>query len=70
MSSKRHIRRKMCTRKRRYIQMGDAQGAVDRLNTTYKTRMLIYKCKFCGGWHVGHPPRVVRDQLIAKGIKV
>ena len=26
----------------------------------------VYKCRFCGGWHVGHPPAEVRRAMARK----
>ena len=54
MSSKRAIRRKMCIRKKRHP---DAAGAKRHAHLLFKKDaqyMRPYKCKFCGGWHVGH----------------
>jgi len=70
MASKRHLRKKMCTRKQRYLTMDDAQIGAGRINAVFKTHVFVYKCTFCKGWHVGHPPRIVRDQMIAKGVRV
>lgn len=25
--------------------------------------LMPYRCSNCGGWHVGHPPRAVRESM-------
>lgn len=29
-------------------------------------RVMAYSCNFCTGWHVGHPPRHVRQKIAAR----
>jgi hypothetical protein len=53
MSSKRQLRRKACTRKRRYQTRQAADIAARRTNNR-DGRLVAYKCDFCGGFHVGH----------------
>lgn len=62
MSSKRRIRRKQCTRKKRYDYMAEAVWVAKQLRAKgHKVR--AYRCTFCGGWHVGHTPRHIARQL-------
>ncbi len=60
MASKRRIRRKSCTRKRRYSSFEWAQADLQRfniLNPRGPNNFLrhVYKCQFCGGYHIGTP---------------
>lgn len=68
-ASKRNVRRKQCTLKRRYDNQQEADHAVDRMHMNgYAfdgrhgwSAIHAYKCSYCGGWHVGHKridPRV------------
>lgn len=53
MSSKRRLRRRTCESKvRRTKEEAETYAYYSR-----KRGIMIYpyKCKFCGGWHVGHP---------------
>ncbi len=54
MASKRRLRRKRCTGKKRHetIRAAMAFARSPGLNA--------YKCNFCGGYHVGHVPRKIR----------
>jgi hypothetical protein len=60
MSSKRHIRRKSCTGKRRYVtqQLAIAAKRGRELDP--------YRCQFCGGFHLGH--RSAHQGGDAKGV--
>jgi hypothetical protein len=49
MSSKRHIRRKSCEGKVRYATVEEARKRL-------RGGMNAYRCKFCGGYHIGHRP--------------
>ncbi len=56
MASKRRIRRKSCTGKKRYLSIEEAQiqiGVIKR-TTGDKSRFNHYHCKFCNGIHIGH----------------
>lgn len=60
MSSKRRLRRRACESKRRYDTAYEAYSARRSVQSRnekvrgYTTRMNVYKCKFCGGYHTGH----------------
>lgn len=65
MASKRRIRRNACTSKRRHDNPDAAWAAAKALRKSgkdYKSARLVgggvrlsaYRCKFCGGWHIGH----------------
>jgi hypothetical protein len=57
MSSKRHVKRKVCGRKIKHETRESAYAArrkllVNRPNET----MDVYYCQYCNKWHVGHRP--------------
>lgn len=57
MSSKRHIRRRACERKKRHATQ---RAAIAHLITQARAfgntaGLEPYHCRWCGGWHVGHP---------------
>ena len=54
MSSKRRIRRKQCTSKKRYPTQTDAVGEMIGIKKRTGEKLHSYKCKFCNGWHIGH----------------
>lgn len=51
MSSKRRVRRKSCERKKRYETSAEA-GNVLKFYTV-GSGYHVYKCDFCGGYHIG-----------------
>ena len=60
MSSKRRIRRRSCTGKKRYTTAPAAQAAI--ISSLHPRKgcqgyMQVYRCSFCNGYHFGHPPR-------------
>lgn len=68
-ASKRNVRRKQCTLKRRYESREGAERAVDRMHINGYSfdgrhgwfEIHAYKCDYCGSWHVGHKKRDVRQ---------
>ena len=68
MASKRHQRRKACDGKRRYDTVVEAQAGARKLKkfTGKKDWLVAYRCKFCHGFHFGHPPAKVRQAIAAK----
>lgn len=54
MASKRAIRRKACTGKTQHDTIEKAYGHKHSLLALGETNIDVYKCKFCGFWHVGH----------------
>ena len=56
MSSKRHIRRKSCTGKRRHVSADDGFRHIAQLHSSkgYQGHMNVYRCAFCRFFHVGH----------------
>lgn len=66
MASRRRLRKKSCDGKKKFTDQESAGRAA-----AYRTRLhgrwiTPYRCKFCGGYHIGHPPRSVRQSLKAK----
>ena len=66
MASKRHVRRKQCEGKLKFPDQPAAQRAAASHMKTYGQWMTGYRCKFCNGFHIGHPPKYVRQAIIAK----
>lgn len=60
MSSKRRIRRKSCKGKVRHTSLEHADAHRHALSRLDGDRMSAYRCRFCGGWHVGHTPGAKR----------
>lgn len=57
MASKRNIRRKSCEGKQQYGSLSDAIAASRKaVWRTDGDAIHAYKCRFCGHWHIGHPP--------------
>jgi hypothetical protein len=59
MSSKRALRRKACDGKVRHADAGGAHTALKKLARAKPdhapgSAMGVYRCGFCGGWHIGH----------------
>lgn len=59
MSSKRHQRRRTCTDKRRFESAAEARRGIEGLRRRGLRGLAIgtYKCRFCGGWHIGRRER-------------
>lgn len=54
MASKRHQRRRKCTDKVAHAEKGQADAHARRLGVTYQGQAwAVYRCEFCGCWHVG-----------------
>ena len=68
MSSKRRLRRNECKGKARYEGQMAAQAAIGRLRRRTGTREWLnaYRCRWCNGWHFGHPPRRVRQAIMGE----
>lgn len=61
MASKRRKRRKSCLNKVRHDTMPIARTVAHICRNKYSDRKIrAYKCKFCNGFHIGHPPRTAR----------
>lgn len=59
MASKRALRRKACQGKVRHADAGGAYAAMRKLGRAKPdlapgSVIGAYKCRFCGGWHIGH----------------
>lgn len=54
MSSKRKWRRRQCGHKVRHQDIGAALGHMRELVRKDGAAMGVYKCRWCGCYHVGH----------------
>lgn len=65
MSSKRNLRKKQCTGKRRYGNRTDAQV---QANYSWKqgNKLKVYVCPHCKGFHLAHVGRTPRALRYAK----
>jgi hypothetical protein len=64
--SKRGSRKRACETKRRYETADEARGAMygaARRGAALKS-LIAYRCKYCPGWHIGHP--VMRRKRVAR----
>jgi hypothetical protein len=61
VASKRAVRRRACEGKIRY---GSAAEALERRAALHggKSQLGAYRCRFCGGFHLGHAPRKRRTR--------
>jgi hypothetical protein len=66
MSSKRRLRRKACGDKEAHVDQAGAVRHLISLKHKGDFGLVTYKCPFANHWHVGHPPRKVRQALAAK----
>lgn len=62
MASKRAIRRRACGQKKRYGTHAEAVTGMRWLRAR-AIGMVTYSCRFCGGYHFGHPPQRVRQAI-------
>jgi len=59
MSSKRAVRRQQCGHKRAFATEAEAQATLPALyrrnaRTGSSYRLNVYRCPYCGAFHVGH----------------
>lgn len=66
MASKRRQRRKACEGKVRYSSSRAAHNEAMRRGRESGHRLNGYKCAFCNGFHIGHPPKRVRQAIRAR----
>ena len=64
MSSKRQVRRKQCAGKVKHPTEKAAMAAMVR---TPSTGLAVYRCGFCGAYHVGHMNKRQRQGRNARG---
>lgn len=65
MASKRHLRRKSCERKKRFQNFEEANQAAKSHMRQFNAWMTAYPCKFGNHYHIGHPPRRIRQAINA-----
>lgn len=65
MASKRAQRRKACGGKVRYETTMAAMEGLRALTRAkgFQGTMVPYRCRFCNGYHYGHPPAAVRRAI-------
>lgn len=63
MSSKRHLRRRSCEGK---IAFQTEAAAWARVRRDQLRGLHPYRCAFAGHWHLGHSPRVTKEQVLAR----
>lgn len=54
MSSKRHLKRKMCGDKIRHSTLDQAQRVIKAMRARGAAYLEPYKCRWCGSFHIGH----------------
>ena len=62
MAPKRRMRRKSCQSKLRFASEQEAKDSMFGLLRKKKVdgHVNVYKCNFCGGFHYGHTPKIVK----------
>jgi DNA-directed RNA polymerase subunit RPC12/RpoP len=67
MSSKRRLRRNTCGHKIGHTEEA-ARAAIRALRRTGAVLAALtpYRCPYCGAFHIGHPPRNVRQAIQAR----
>ena len=53
-------RRRVCARKCKFRNISTALRALNRAISRGESNMSIYRCDYCGSWHLGHAPRSLR----------
>ena len=66
MASKRRLRRIACDGKKQYADIHGATVAAGKASDRAETWIHPYKCEFCGCWHIGHPPKRIRQAIQAR----
>lgn len=64
MASKRRLRRRACTSKKKH-ERNTAVGIAKSMRQRGKM-VSAYSCKFCGGWHVGRLNKAARRSLAGR----
>lgn len=65
MASKRRLRRRQCGSKVRYPtreMAKDAMCSVIRNGRKHGGWLHVYPCRFCGGFHYGHRPKIHNER--------
>lgn len=55
------LEKKGCFGKQQHKTKLAAEYVFDRMNTKHSSILVIYKCKFCNYWHIGHD---VKHELV------
>ncbi len=64
MSSKRRLRRRQCTHKRRFDNQPQAERMLGRLASIGRLRpgLHVYHCPFCRGYHLGRADKQFKQK--------
>jgi len=54
VSSKRHLRRTKCERKRKFASADEANNRTQQIAARGGDLLKAYRCRFCGWFHLGH----------------
>ena len=65
MSSKRAVRRKSCEGKMRHAT---EDAAICAMKKTPSLGLAVYRCPFCGSYHVGHMNKRQRQGRYARSV--
>lgn len=63
MASKRRLRRNACKGKVRHETIAAANYAAHLKRQQTGHWIIGYGCQFCNGFHIGHPPKKVRQSI-------
>jgi hypothetical protein len=63
MASKRHRRAVACGDKIRHATQAQARYTCYLEKKRLDEWLIVYRCKFCRQWHIGHPPKNVRKAI-------
>lgn len=67
MASKRHVRRVACGSKKRYASQEEAGRHAGAARYAYGGYFAVYRCRWCGGFHIGHANEATRRALRERG---
>lgn len=68
MASKRAQRRRACGNKVKHGSEAEARQAIREMKQRGRLDMIVpYRCRYCGAYHIGHPPANVRQAMAARG---
>ena len=72
MASKRAVKRKECARKVRHETLGAAYAAIRsglRDGHEWSRELTPYRCRLCGGFHLGHRPGFYRENINKRAMR-
>lgn len=66
MASKRRQRRIKCERKLKFPSAGVAIFNAQKMFRATGESLGIFRCKFCGQWHLGHRPAYIERAIVER----